>query len=101
MNANSATDGLSIDIWNEPDLTIFWNRGQTQYLQMWGRTYHRLRYDSGSNCALFENKHTVYLLTFFLLRSEWPNVKLLGPTFAGEPDASNSCEWPSVYIGHN
>jgi hypothetical protein len=43
MNANGATDGLSIDIWNEPDLTFFWNAPQAQYLQMWGRTYHRLR----------------------------------------------------------
>jgi hypothetical protein len=38
------TDGLIIDIWNEPDLTYFWNRDQTQYLQMWGRTFYRLRY---------------------------------------------------------
>lgn len=44
MNANGATDGLSIDIWNEPDGANFWNRDETQYLQMWGRTYHRLRY---------------------------------------------------------
>lgn len=43
MNANGATAGLSIDIWNEPDLTYFWNAPQSQYLQMWGRTYHRLR----------------------------------------------------------
>lgn len=41
-------DGVVIDIWNEPDLAfndigVFWNRPQTQYLQMWGRTYDRLR----------------------------------------------------------
>jgi hypothetical protein len=43
MNEACATEGLSIDIWNEPDLSYFWTRGQDQYLQMWGRTYHRLR----------------------------------------------------------
>jgi hypothetical protein len=43
IKANSMTAGLRIDIWNEPDLTYFWTKGQTQYLQMWGRTYHRLR----------------------------------------------------------
>jgi hypothetical protein len=43
MNANDAIGGLEVDIWNEPDLTYFWNRDQEQYLQMWGRTYARLR----------------------------------------------------------
>jgi len=44
MNTNGATAGLSVDIWNEPDLSYFWTRGEAQYLQMWGRTWHRLRY---------------------------------------------------------
>jgi hypothetical protein len=43
MNANNATTGLAVDIWNEPDNKPFWNASQAQYLQMWGRTYHRLR----------------------------------------------------------
>jgi hypothetical protein len=43
MNTHDATDGLSVDLWNEPDLTFFWNAPQEQYLEMWGRTYHRLR----------------------------------------------------------
>jgi hypothetical protein len=43
MNANDATVALSIDIWNEPDGIDFWNAPQSQYIQMWGRTYHRLR----------------------------------------------------------
>ncbi|KAF4635327.1 hypothetical protein G7Y89_g2773 [Cudoniella acicularis] len=71
MNANDALEGLSVDIWNEPDLAYFWNAPQSQYLQMWGRTYHRLR-------------------------KEWPEVKLTGPAFAGEPDASNS--WWTNYL---
>jgi hypothetical protein len=42
------TDGMIIDIWNEPDLSLFWNRDQDQYLQLWGRTYSRLRYGKTS-----------------------------------------------------
>jgi hypothetical protein len=34
---------LVIDIWNEPEASAFWNRSQTQYLQMWARTYHTFR----------------------------------------------------------
>lgn len=60
MNANHALTGLSVDIWNEPDLTFFWNRTQEQYLQMWGRTWYRLR-------------------------AELPGVLLLGPAAAEEP----------------
>ncbi|KAH8658848.1 glycoside hydrolase family 39 protein [Tricladium varicosporioides] len=71
MKANNALDGLSIDIWNEPDLTFFWNAPQSQYIQMWGRTYHRLR-------------------------NELPTAKLIGPAFAGSPDASNS--WWTNYL---
>jgi hypothetical protein len=43
MKANSMTTGLVVDIWNEPDLSAFWNRAQTQYLEMWGRTYYKFR----------------------------------------------------------
>ena len=67
MNANHATVGLSIDLWNEPDLTYFWNAPQAQYLQMWGRTYHRLR-------------------------KEWPDVLLIGPAFANQPSTTNDCK---------
>lgn len=48
MRANQMTDGMIIDIWNEPDLSLFWNRDQDQYLQLWGRTYSRLRYGKTS-----------------------------------------------------
>jgi hypothetical protein len=51
IKANSMTAGLSVDIWNEPDLTGFWNRPQAQYIQMWGRTYHRLRYCCSSSIS--------------------------------------------------
>lgn len=71
VKANSMTAGLYIDIWNEPDLSYFWTKGEAQYLQMWGRTYHRLR-------------------------TELPTAKLIGPAFAGQPSASNT--WWTQYL---
>ncbi|MEU3164794.1 hypothetical protein [Streptosporangium sp. NPDC006930] len=37
--------GLSVqwDIWNEPNITLFWNRPISQYLELWRRTYQRIR----------------------------------------------------------
>jgi len=67
IKANSATKGLLIDIWNEPDLTYFWNAPLAQYIQMWGRTYHRLR-------------------------KELPGVLLTGPAYAGRPSLTNPCK---------
>jgi len=52
MNANGATSNLIVDIWNEPDLSIFWGRSQDQYLQMWTRTYNRLRQAWGTNVLI-------------------------------------------------
>ncbi|KAK0494782.1 glycoside hydrolase family 39 protein [Armillaria luteobubalina] len=65
IRANNMTPGLKMDIWNEPDLTIFWNRPQSQWLATWDRTYNRLR-------------------------SELPSVPLFGPTLAGAPSTSNT-----------
>ena len=31
------------DIWNEPNITLFWNRSQAQYFELWRRTYQRIR----------------------------------------------------------
>ncbi|MDG4830719.1 RICIN domain-containing protein [Solwaraspora sp. WMMD1047] len=37
--------GLTVqwDIWNEPNITLFWNRPISQYLELWRRTHQRLR----------------------------------------------------------
>lgn len=70
IKANDATHGLSVDIWNEPDDTRFWSRPQQQYLDMWARTYHRLRTDL-------------------------PGVLLVGPAAAQAPDLSSN--WWTTY----
>ncbi|KAH8799817.1 glycoside hydrolase superfamily [Xylogone sp. PMI_703] len=78
MKTNGATTGLVIDIWNEPDLTAFWKRSQSQWIQMWGRTYHRLR-------------------------SDFAQVSITGPSLAGAPGASNTwwTSWSSFIASNN
>ncbi|EFX00271.1 hypothetical protein CMQ_7273 [Grosmannia clavigera kw1407] len=65
LRANDMLDGLVIDIWNEPDLTGFWNRSQAQYLDLWGRAS-----------------------TAF--RAGLPSCTISGPSFAGSPSTTNS-----------
>lgn len=77
MKANGATTNLIIDIWNEPDLTVFWNRPQTQWIQMWGRTYYKLR-------------------------AGFPTAQISGPTLANLPSTSDTwwTSWAS-FIASN
>jgi hypothetical protein len=59
------------DIWNEPNITLFWNRPQAQYFELWRRTYQRIR-------------------------AEFPNHLILGPAYAGVPTTSAS--WWTQYL---
>ncbi|MEV4536702.1 RICIN domain-containing protein [Asanoa sp. NPDC049518] len=61
------TAGLTVqwDIWNEPNITIFWNRPISQYLELWRRTYQRLR-------------------------AEFPNQLIVGPSCACVPSTSHT-----------
>ncbi len=61
------------DIWNEPNLTMFWNRPQSQYLELWRRTYQRLR-------------------------AEMPGTLIVGPSFAGVPSLTGA--WWNQYLDH-
>ncbi|MEO3752503.1 beta-xylosidase [Streptomyces sp. B6B3] len=61
------------DIWNEPDITQFWNRSQEQYLEMWDRTYARIR-------------------------EELPDTVIVGPSTAGEPAPDNA--WWTTFLDH-
>src|SRR3954466_12142666 len=54
------------DIWNEPNLNIFWNRTQSQYFEMWRRGYQRIR-------------------------AAFPDQLIVGPSMAGVP--SNGGWW--------
>ncbi|GAA0538327.1 hypothetical protein GCM10010172_19550 [Paractinoplanes ferrugineus] len=56
------------DIWNEPNISIFWNRPQSQYFELWRRTYQRLRADM-------------------------PGTLIVGPSYAGVPTTSNGAWW--------
>ncbi|MEV1250093.1 ricin-type beta-trefoil lectin domain protein [Nonomuraea sp. NPDC049750] len=41
VRATGAT--VQWDLWNEPNITLFWNRSQSQYFEMWRRAYQRIR----------------------------------------------------------
>ncbi|KAF5534685.1 glycoside hydrolase family 39 [Fusarium mexicanum] len=68
---NKMTAGLEIDIWNEPDLNLFWDAPQTQYLNMWKRTYERIR-------------------------KELPDVQITGPSTTTPPTVDS--EWYNNYL---
>jgi hypothetical protein len=43
LEANNALEGLVWDIWNEPDISIFWRRSQQQWIDLYIRTHKLLR----------------------------------------------------------
>ncbi|MFG1649491.1 cellulose binding domain-containing protein [Micromonospora sp. NPDC049275] len=62
------------DIWNEPNISIFWNRPQSQYFELWRRTYQRLR-------------------------AEMPGTLIVGPSYAGVP-TTNTGAWWNQYLDY-
>jgi hypothetical protein len=72
INDNDMSPYLDLEIWNEPDLTdLFWQRDQTQYLQMWGRGYTTLR-------------------------DAFPHNSIIGPCSSSQPSSSNT--WLKNYL---
>ncbi|MGC9671572.1 beta-xylosidase, partial [Planosporangium sp. 12N6] len=71
VQANHLT--VEWDIWNEPDLSIFWNAPQSQYLAMWTRAYRRIR-------------------------TAFPNAVIVGPSTAGRPSTGNG--WWTTFIDY-
>ncbi|CAM3312301.1 RICIN domain-containing protein [Kibdelosporangium persicum] len=59
------------DLWNEPNTTLFWNRPQAQYFELWRRTYQRVR-------------------------AAFPTHLIVGPSIAGVPSTSGS--WWTQYL---
>ncbi|KAF5975359.1 glycoside hydrolase family 39 protein [Fusarium bulbicola] len=70
-NEYEMTAGLEIYVWNEPDLNLFWDAPQTQYLNMWKRTYERIR-------------------------KELPDVQITGPSTTTPPTVDS--EWYNNYL---
>jgi hypothetical protein len=60
------------DIWNEPNITLFWNRPQSQYFELWRRTYQRIR-------------------------AELPGTVIVGPSCACVPSTSG---WWTQYLDY-
>jgi hypothetical protein len=59
------------DLWNEPDLDLFWARPQERYLEMWRRAYAKVR-------------------------AEFPAAVIVGPSSAGEP--SETSPWWAGFL---
>jgi hypothetical protein len=59
------------DLWNEPNITLFWNRPQAQYFELWRRTYQRVR-------------------------AAFPTDLIVGPSHAGVPTTSPG--WWTQYL---
>ncbi|TQM78525.1 ricin-type beta-trefoil lectin protein [Saccharothrix saharensis] len=60
------------DLWNEPNITLFWNRPQAQYFELWRRTYHRVR-------------------------AAFPQQLIVGPSCACVPSSGG---WWTQYLDH-
>ncbi|WP_432933170.1 lectin [Microbispora sp. CA-135349] len=60
------------DLWNEPNLTLFWNRTQSQYFEMWKRAYQRIR-------------------------AAFPSHLIVGPSLAGVPSTGG---WWTQYLDY-
>ncbi|KAH8882101.1 glycoside hydrolase family 39 protein [Thozetella sp. PMI_491] len=65
--ANNMLAGLVWDIWNEPDLTVFWKGTQQQWISLYIRTHQNLRADT-----------------------RFSGVKISGPTLASQPVNTNT-----------
>ncbi len=59
------------DLWNEPNISLFWNRPQSQYFALWQRAYQRIR-------------------------AAFPTQPIVGPSLAGVP--STSAGWWTQYL---
>jgi len=59
------------DLWNEPNISLFWNRPQSQYFEMWRRAYQRVR-------------------------AAFPSQLIVGPSLAGVPTTSTG--WWTQYL---
>ncbi|WP_158273831.1 ricin-type beta-trefoil lectin domain protein [Micromonospora sp. RP3T] len=60
------------DIWNEPNISLFWNRPQSQYFELWRRTYQRIR-------------------------ATFPGMLIVGPSCACVPSTSG---WWTQYLDY-
>lgn len=41
MRANNMLEGMTVDLWNEPNGSNFWNRPQSQWLDYYGYAWNK------------------------------------------------------------
>ncbi|EED18663.1 conserved hypothetical protein [Talaromyces stipitatus ATCC 10500] len=60
IKANNMVDHTVFDIWNEPDISIFWARSAAQWVQLYVRTHQRIRSDPALNGMLISGPTLAY-----------------------------------------
>ncbi|KAL9473210.1 hypothetical protein ACSS6W_007590 [Trichoderma asperelloides] len=82
LYTNNAIDGTIYEIWNEPDISVFWKGkgGMQQWIDLYIRTHKIIRSDPRFN-----------------------NMKIVGPSLALRPKATNVwwTEWLRQVAGNN
>ncbi|KAH8087102.1 glycoside hydrolase superfamily [Filobasidium floriforme] len=76
LKANNMLKGMQIDVWNEPDVPLFWDRSQDQYFQMWDYAFQKYRTAFPSSSG----------------------VTISGPAYTGPPNEGNS--WWTKWADH-
>ncbi|KAJ4245555.1 hypothetical protein NW762_014064 [Fusarium torreyae] len=74
IRGSDMTDGLIIDIWNEPDLNFFWARSKEQWLALWSRSFKKIR-------------------------EKLPSVRITGPSMSAVPSMAH--EWWTSFLSHS
>ncbi|KAM0187277.1 hypothetical protein ACHAPI_011190 [Fusarium lateritium] len=67
------TEGLVIDIWNEPDLSFFWGRSMKQWLELWTRSFQKIR-------------------------NTLPSTRITGPSMSAIPSTTH--KWWTGFLSH-
>ena len=78
MKDSDMLAGVAVDLWNEPDIDIFWNRTWDQYLEYWHRS-------------------------FTMFRELLPEVNISGPAMAHSPNLTDDKwqKWLATASEHN
>ncbi|GKU10850.1 hypothetical protein FLAG1_11484 [Fusarium langsethiae] len=73
LKAHDMLEGLVIDVWNEPDIDIFWARSWPQFLDYYNRATKLIR----------------QVITRYVALKELPGAVLSGPAMADSPNLTN------------
>lgn len=85
LRTNDMLEGLVLDLWNEPDLTIFWDRPWDQYLAYYVHAHNFFRLVR-SNLLQYYIRCADHLQSN---REQLPDTLISGPSMAVSPSLNN------------